>query len=76
MDGKDRSYFEKRAEQELKAADTASDSRASTAHSLLAGFYLDLAHNGDARTHLEPPDETFDGAQRSAQHPGLERGDL
>lgn len=48
MPGTDRSYFQERAEQELKAAEAATDSRAVYAHSLLAGFYLDLVHNGRA----------------------------
>lgn len=58
VDRKDRSYFAKRAEEELKAADAAGDPRAANAHSMLAGWYLDLAHNGEARPPRNPPDET------------------
>jgi hypothetical protein len=58
VNGDDRSYFKKRAEEELKAADTANDPRAASAHSELAGWYLDLAHNGDARLPGNPLHES------------------
>jgi hypothetical protein len=41
----DQAYFHDRAEAELVAAERAEHPRAITAHSLLAGYYLDLAHN-------------------------------
>jgi hypothetical protein len=40
----DLSYFAKRAEQELICAELASHPSAARAHSLLAGYYLDLIH--------------------------------
>ena len=41
-------YFETRAEQELKRAELASHPDAARAHSLLAGYYLDLVHRSQA----------------------------
>jgi hypothetical protein len=41
-----RSYFEDRAEAEIKAAQEATHPNAVSAHYRLAGFYLDLTHNG------------------------------
>jgi hypothetical protein len=42
-----RAYYRERAEAEIAAADRAEHPEARTAHSMLAGFYLDLAHNGE-----------------------------
>lgn len=46
-------YFQERAEQEIGRAERADHPDAARAHYLLAGFYLDLAHNG-------PPPEPSD----------------
>lgn len=42
---KDLRYFQERAEQELKNAELADHPDAARAHSLLAGYYLDLVHS-------------------------------
>jgi len=41
----ERSYFQVRAEQEIRAAQSAGHPDAARAHYVLAGYYLDLAHN-------------------------------
>ncbi|MBV8685303.1 MAG: hypothetical protein JOZ90_14760 [Alphaproteobacteria bacterium] len=41
----DRRYFQERAEQELRRAELADHPDAARAHSLLAGYYLDLVHS-------------------------------
>ena len=41
-------YYRARAEDELAAAQGAKHPEAVKAHYLLAGFYLDLAHNAEA----------------------------
>jgi len=45
MPDDERSYFQRRAEEEIEAAQSASHPEAVRAHYLLAGYYLDLAHN-------------------------------
>ncbi|WP_129790513.1 hypothetical protein [Sphingosinicella sp. CPCC 101087] len=44
----ERSYFRIRAEQEIRAAQAASHPEAARAHYMMAGYYLDLAHNPEA----------------------------
>ena len=41
----DHSYWEARAEAQLRLAGLAEDDRVARAHSLLAGYYFDRAHN-------------------------------
>lgn len=48
MTESERSYFRERAEDELAAARAARHPEAARAHYLLAGYYLDLAHNPEA----------------------------
>ena len=50
-------YFQKRAETELALAQSAEHANAVRAHYLLAGYYLDLVHNEEARAALEGADE-------------------
>jgi hypothetical protein len=45
MSDDDRDYFRQRAEAEIEAARAAGHPGAARAHYLLAGYYLDLAHN-------------------------------
>ena len=45
----DRSYWESRAEAQLRLAGQADDDRVARAHSLLAGYYFDRAHNVAAK---------------------------
>ncbi len=45
----DRSYWEDRAEAQLRLAGLADDDRVARAHSLLAGYYFDRAHNQSAK---------------------------
>ena len=45
----DKDYFERRAEAEIEAAQGASHAAAVRAHYELAGYYLDLVHNPEAR---------------------------
>jgi hypothetical protein len=56
-------YWEARAEQEIEAARRSDDPRAVRAHYLLAGYYLDLVHNPDARP---PGGPAPDGAMAPA----------
>ena len=46
MSAEDRGYFEARAEQELSMAQAATHPKAARVHHELAGFYLEIAHNG------------------------------
>lgn len=45
MSDDERSYFHRRAEDEIEAAQAARHPEAVRAHYLLAGYYLDLAFN-------------------------------
>lgn len=71
-------YFQKRAEAELALAQKAEHANAVRAHYLLAGYYLDLVHNEEARAALERNDEGPAGldawvlryASRAAQEHG------
>jgi hypothetical protein len=56
---RDQLYFQQRAEQEIRRAELAEHPDAARAHYLLAGFYLDLVHNGP-----EPPACQPRGARR------------
>ena len=49
MTDEERSYFRERAEAEINAAHRACHPEAAKAHYRLAGYYLDLAHNPNAR---------------------------
>ena len=44
----ERFYFQIRAEEEIKAAQAADHPDAARAHYMMAGYYLDLAHNPEA----------------------------
>lgn len=54
MSDADRSYFQARAEQELRMAEDAQDICAARAHSLLAGLYLDRVHGEPAKACRKP----------------------
>jgi hypothetical protein len=47
-------YYRQRAEREMEMARSASHPNAARAHSLLAGYYLDMVGN-DARRSFGPP---------------------
>jgi hypothetical protein len=57
MTRNDRSYYERRAEDELKAAEASDHPRAVKAHYMLAGYYLDLVH-AQAERALQPAANT------------------
>lgn len=48
MIGDEKDYYERRAEQEIEAAQHSSHPEACRAHYLLAGYYLDMIHNPEA----------------------------
>jgi hypothetical protein len=50
MSEEDLLYYQSRAEREIELARQARHSGAARAHSLLAGYYLDLIYNGGARS--------------------------
>lgn len=56
----DKDYFERRAEAEIEAAQRASHAAVVRAHYELAGYYLDLVHNPEARAGSDA--EASDGA--------------
>ena len=61
MSADDLDYFQKRAEAELELAQSAEHAEAVRAHYTMAGYYLDLVHNGEAL------------AERADAHSGGER---
>ena len=62
MSEDERAYFRQRAEAEIEAAQAADPPGAARAHYLLAGYYLDLAHNPVAAARPRPAERGFDGA--------------
>jgi len=54
MSHEDVLYYRQRAEREIEMARHASHPNAARAHSLLAGYYLDMVGN-DARRPFDPP---------------------
>ncbi len=51
----DVAYYQQRAEQELELAQGAAHPDAARAHSLIAGYYLDLVHSSSFAPAKPPP---------------------
>ena len=54
MTDDDRTYYQERAEREMELARQARHPEAARAHSVLAGHYLDMVHNGVVRPFRAP----------------------
>lgn len=65
MSDEERAYFRQRAEEEIEAAQRAGHPDAARAHYLLAGYYLDLAHNPS--THPSRSAVSADGARMTGE---------
>ena len=78
----DPDYFQKRAEAELELAQSAKHAAAVRAHYLMAGYYLDRVHNGDAQGRdgeagaMNAPAEAESAALRRASEASQQHGAL
>jgi hypothetical protein len=73
MQNQDRFYYGERAEAEIEAAHQANHPAAARAHYVLAAYYLDLAHNPDARVVTYPISTTVAAQLATRQREKLNR---